>query len=499
MSFKELNLNKGFNKPKLEPKDHKSDVNIQRAIPKTGIERQASKINIDSKSKIERKRVSTVSRNKIEKSKVCTISKNKIERPKVRFDQNKKFKQLKNAKIENPKIQKNKINPKKRYRTKPKAFNLDGYVKRVVDNWLYNIRKRQTQLRLDYGKQHVYAKDRNFVKVYNHRRFYNYAGLVYRIIEKTTGKIRYGSTLGTLEDRWSWYKKDALKNSNDPNVTPFHRRILEFIRLGRNPDNEFIVRPVDICFDVNTLAMREDYWIKKHKTQHPSKGYNIKGGGVGIKLDVPISKVVSGIACGYNIEDIRKSLSSSMGLNFSRKTVSRRVKHYWGGKKEARRCFLKPVLEKIIKDGYKTNDIIQSFGKHGRNIVERAIPQLFEYKTFSEIRRNYLKQDLIKFIKMGLGPKAIDKQMQNHSLTEINNTIKEEWGSLDLAQKFLWKDLIISKIRNGEHPNRFLKEFGYSENSAKSQYNRVLQRLFNGMTYKQIKEKINNSNNSNYF
>jgi hypothetical protein len=170
-----------------------------------------------------------------------------------------------------------------------------------------------------------------------------------------------------------------------------------------------------------------------------------------------------------------------------------------GGKNEARRRFLKPVLEKIIKDGYKTNDIIQSFGKHGRNIVDRAIPQLFENKSFSEIRRDYLKQDLIKLLKMGLGPKAIDIQMKNHSLTEINNVIKEEWGSLDLAQKFLWKDLIISKIRNGEHPNKFLKNFGYSENSAKSQYNRVLQRLFNSMTYKQIKEKINNSSNSNYF
>jgi hypothetical protein len=332
MSFKELNLNKGFNKPKLEPKDHKNDVNIQRATPKTRIEHKNSKLNIDSTNKIERIRISTVSRNKIERPKVSTVSKNKIERTKVRIDQNKKFEQLNIAKIKNPEIQKNKINPKKRYRTKPKGINLDGYVKPVVDGWLNNVRKRQTQLRLDSGKQHVYAKDRNFVKAYNLRSFYNYAGLVYRIIEKTTGKIRYGSTLGTLEDRWRLYKKDALKNSNDPNVTPFHRRILETIRLGRNPDNQFIIRPVDICLDVNTLAMREDYWIKKHKTQDPLKGYNIKGGGVGIKLDVPISKVVNGIACGYNIEDIKESLSSSMGLNFSRKTISRRVKHYWGAK-----------------------------------------------------------------------------------------------------------------------------------------------------------------------
>lgn len=327
MSFKEPNFNKGFNKPKLEPKDYKNDVNTHRVSPKTKIENQNPKLNIGSKNKIERLKVSTPSRNKIEILKVKTVSNNKIEKPKLSIDQKNKLEQLKNDKIKNPEIQKNKINPKKRYLTNPKDVNLEGYVKPVVDDWLDNVRKRQIQLRLGPGKQYISLKDRN----------------------------------------------------------------------------------------------------------------------------------------------------------------------------EAIRHFLKPVLEKIIKDGYKTNDIIQSFGKHGRNIVDRAIPQLFENKSFSEIRRNYLKKDLIKFIKMGLGPKAIDKQLQNHSLTEINSAIKEEWGSLDLAQKFLWKDLIISKIRNGEHPKRFLLEFGYSENSARSQYNRVFQRLFNGMTYKQIKEKINNSSNSNYF
>ena len=265
------------------------------------------------------------------------------------------------------------------------------------------------------------------------------------------------------------------------------------MKAGKDLDKLFIMRPVDICFDVNTLALREDYWIKKHKTQDPSKGYNIKGGGVGIKLDVPISKIVKGIASGYNIEDTKDSISNSIGMNFSRKTVSRRIKQYWGGKKEARIRFLKPVLENIIRDGYKTNDIVHSFGSFGRNIVERVIPQMFEQKSFSEVRRDYLKKALKKYITMGLGLKAIDRKMKYHGLTEINNAIKEEWGSLDLAQKRLWKPIIIAKIRNGEHPNKILIYFGYSENTAKSQYNRVFKRLFKGMTYNQIKERIKNS------
>lgn len=85
--------------------------------------------------------------------------------------------------------------------------------------------------------------------------------------------------------------------------------------------------------------------------------------------------------------------------------------------------------------------------------------------------------------------------MKYHGLTEINDAIKEEWGSLDLAQKKLWKRIILLRIGSGYHPNKILMDFGYSENSAKSQYNRVLKRLFNGMTYKQIKENINISSN----
>jgi hypothetical protein len=137
MSFKDLNLNKGFSKPKykekdtpkLDQKELKNDVNKPSTSPKVRIERQKSKPNLYSK-------------NKIEGSKLSAVSRNKIERPKLSKDQNIKFEQVKptskrdsNRKIEaptgkitiNPKnknfknqdIQKIKINPQERYRTKP--------------------------------------------------------------------------------------------------------------------------------------------------------------------------------------------------------------------------------------------------------------------------------------------------------------------------------------------------------------------------------------------
>jgi hypothetical protein len=80
-------------------------------------------------------------------------------------------------------------------------------------------------------------------------------------------------------------------------------------------------------------------------------------------------------------------------------------------------------------------------------------------------------------------------------LTEIKIALKEDWGGLDLAHRKLWKPIILSLLRNGDHSEKILIDFGYTKNTAKSQYNRVLKRLFNGMTYTQIKEKIKNSRN----
>ena len=461
-----------------------------------------NKVSNNSIDKLNDKSIAKIKDIKYNLNKSCANQKVKIDQKKSKSNINKRFKFEKSKRKntlsskENPReIQKFKYCPRSRYRTKPLEINLGKYVKPVVDKWFKDIKKNQKQLQLNKGKRFISKKENNFTNVYSKRGLYNYAGVVYRIIEKGTGKIRYGSTQGTLEGRWNWYKMDALRNINNPSITSFHREILKSMKIGKDVDNNYIMRPVDVCFDINTLALREYYWIDKHNTQDPSKGYNIKGGGVGIRLDVPMSKIAKGIAYGLSINDIKILLSNSTGMNFSRKTISRRIKQYWGGKEEARKRFLKPVLEGIIKDGYKTNDIIHTFNIYGRNIVERIIPQMFSKKSFSDVRRDYLKKLLVKYITMGLGPKAIDKNLKFHGLTEIQNTIKEEWGSLDLAQKKLWKPIFITRLREGDHPSKILLEFGYSENSAKSQYNRVLKRLFNGMTYNQIKEKIKNKRN----
>jgi hypothetical protein len=374
-----------------------------------------------------------------------------------------------------------------RYFKDPLEINLESFTNSIVNKWIKSAKKHQKQLKLDIGHNYITLKNKKMIEVYLNRGYYNFTGVVYRIIEKGTGKMRYGATRDTIETRWDWYKKVALRNKNNSNILPIYRSILNKMRMGISIDREFIIRPVDICFDVNTLAIRENYWIVRHNTQNPIKGYNVKGGGVGIKLDVPIHEIAKFIAKGYNYNRMREQIYIKHKLKISMKTRGRRVDQYWGSKEKARKKFLKPVLEKLISMGYNSNDITNAFGIHGRNVIDRMIPRLFNNSSFSVVRRKHLINTIKPLILNGLGPVALNERLNLFGQKEIENAIKEEWGSLNEAQKILWKPIIINKIKNGELPLKILLDLGYSENTAKSQYNRVLKRLFKGMTYQELK------------
>lgn len=55
--------------------------------------------------------------------------------------------------LKHQEIQQIKVNPKRRYRSKPAEIKLDKYINPVVNGYLNNVKKRQIQLRLDSGKR----------------------------------------------------------------------------------------------------------------------------------------------------------------------------------------------------------------------------------------------------------------------------------------------------------------------------------------------------------
>ncbi|MFW9864890.1 MAG: hypothetical protein ACFFEN_02230 [Candidatus Thorarchaeota archaeon] len=295
--------------------------------------------------------------------------------------------------------------------------------------------------------------------------------------------------MDTLNVRWQNYKKFALKNKHLRNLLPIEQAILDTIDSGLNPDDAFITRPVEICFDYNTLRERENYWINKHDTRNPRKGFNsYRGGGGGPKIHLPIGIIAGYIAKGFKATKIAGLFFTEQNILIGRKTVSRRIDEYWGGFDKARQLFLKPVLKELIKSGYNSHDISVAFGKKGRNIVERLIPSLFDVDSFGEARRVFLVEIIEKLIIEGLGPVGMAKRLKNFGENEIAARISEEWGSLREAQKVLWRPIIIQSFKDGMSGPDILLSLGYKESTAKKKHNQIFERLFWGMSTEEVKE-----------
>ena len=375
-----------------------------------------------------------------------------------------------------------------RYRNPPRHIDLNSYIRPILDKYLKSIKSRQKQLKLNVNQNFITLRTRKMIDIYINRGLYDYVGTVYRIIEKSTGKMLYGFTLDPLSVRWQNYKDFSLKNRDSGSLLPIERVIVNAIEMGKNPDDTFLVKPVEICFDYNTLRIREDYWINKHDTRNPNKGFNsYRGGGGGPKIHLPIGIIVGYVAKGFKATKISKLLLDEHNILVGRRTVSRRINEYWGGLFDARRRFLRPVLEELIKTGYNSNDIVKAFGKKGRNIVDRLIPSIFGVDSFNKARGIYLLRIIEKLVIEGLGPVAMARRLEYFGEAEIVNRIAEEWGSLKQAQEILWRPIIIQSFRDGMSGPDILLSLGYKETTAKKKHNQIFTRLFWGMKTEDVR------------
>ena len=377
----------------------------------------------------------------------------------------------------------------RKYRKPARKINLDNYVKNVIEKYKETLKKNRKQLKLQVGQKYISLNNKKLINIYVNRGLYDYTGIIYRIIEIGSGKMLYGLTTDPISIRWQNYKDLAEKHRYYKYKLTIEQAILNTIDRNIDPDSIFIIKPVEICFDLNTLRKRERYWVKRHNTTNPRTGYNSnKGGGGGPKASLPMIVIAKYIAYGYNIKKITTLLNKVHGIIIDRRTVSRRIVEYWKSKLNSQKAFLKPVLIQLIKDGYNTNDISEAYGSAGRNIIERYIPRLFNGMNFSQVRRRILIEIIKDLIIEGLGQEAMDKKFERFGWREIDNTIKEKWESLYNAQKLLWKPIIIKKLKAGWEGPEILMSLGYAKSTAYSKHNQIMKRLFGGMNTKQLKE-----------
>lgn len=123
-----------------------------------------------------------------------------------------------------------------------------------------------------------YKKISKFMKelilVYKEMCYYSSMGIgkkmiIYKITNKTNGKVYIGKTKRTLEKRWK-------QHCNNANV-PFKRFKLheDILKYG---SDVFIVEQIDEAFTVEDANNKEVYWIGYYNSRFPN-GYNVSKGG----------------------------------------------------------------------------------------------------------------------------------------------------------------------------------------------------------------------------
>jgi len=374
-------------------------------------------------------------------------------------------------------------NEEQNLETNQSRINLQEYIEPILKNYsskVDNFKKKQLRFGLDF----VPNNSPSLFKAYNNRGKCDWVGIVYKVTEfliennkKFEGRILYGYTTDTLERRWERYKTHA--NNDFMENQKIHNAILKIQISGKNPDEFFIREVIEVHFDDILMRKRERFWIAKEKTQDPKIGFNSNKGGEGrSKIRISMKDLIKYLALGYGASHIARIISDHQKYTISKNTIRRRINEYWGDYKKAKEKFLKPVLEGLIIDGFRSKDIINAFGKRGRNIVETKIPLYFNEMTFLEVRRNYLLNKLTKILPYVSIEDKVFSQLENFGRVEIINLINNTWGGFHKAQRKLRQSIVIELLRANLGGPAIFSTLGYSNSYSYHHHNDLMQKLF---------------------
>lgn len=141
--------------------------------------------------------------------------------------------------------------------------------------------------------------------------------IIYKITNKTNGKIYIGQTVGKLETRWKRHVR-----SKDDSI--FHRAI------RKHGAESFTVEKIDIACSIEELNEKEKYWIAHYDSLNRDKGYNMTAGGrsgaVDMKRTEATKQKIADAIRGENHWNATKVLNVETGEIFS--TVSAAAKAY---------------------------------------------------------------------------------------------------------------------------------------------------------------------------
>ena len=368
---------------------------------------------------------------------------------------------------------------------------VDGFVKTVVDDYMESLDRSKLQYRQLHFQDYV-SDPSDVDRIYNNRKKYVWAGIVYRITElkeengkKVEGRKLYGYTTRNLEARWEDYKSNSL--GEDRVDLPLHNAIFNmdekynYGEIDGDVDNWFKREVIEVHWDVHSMRRREIYWIDKDNTQDPAVGFNtLSGGGGALKVNIPIRLLADYITRGLKVKDIKIELEYH-GIYLSTTTIHSRIKELYGSFLEARKLFLKPVIKQLIAEGYKQYEIFAGFESGIKQFsAVYIIPQLFGI-PYAALRKEFLLKSVTTILKVGIQDLTYEKIysfLPQFGEFEIGRLIRYNWGSLLSAKNQFRREIVIYLFRKGASDEFILELIGHG----------TFDRLFDGMNIYEARE-----------
>ena len=171
-----------------------------------------------------------------------------------------------------------------------------------------------------------------------------------------------------------------------------------------------------------------------------------------------------------------------------------RNNNHLGSVKRVKKIFLKPVINQLIKEGYKRHEIQSVLGQaESRPYLQKLIPKLFDGIFYTTLREQSILEMISTILETGISSLTygkIQSFLPQFGAHEIKRLIKEEWGGIFEAKIQFGREIAIYLFRRGMSDEYILKVLGYSKTtiSRDSERVKVFKKLFNGMTAAEARE-----------
>ena len=353
-----------------------------------------------------------------------------------------------------------------------------------------------------------------------------YYGIIYKITEKSTNKVRIGQARGSFQARWNKYKNaakmDISKISGD--VRSFEKLLKDYIDFGLDIDN---VGPGinNEYFEVEILALvphhedsqisqailndLEEHYVRRFRANNRFFGYNILPGGdpsrflaqETIKKQEPSSIELESAIDDSIFNSLTKSeVAESFGVSES--TLERWIQNAFKKREngvlvamtysEKRFERITEILKPYLEQGYSPSQLANIFGVSPSTITN-WIKRMYEGKnwqqTMMDIMPRLIKEKIIEghinYDELAKDFPGIPKRHE-----KIENFINKYIDDLTKSQlKYYQKQAGIDLIKENKNAKEILLKLGYSPDSLRSNYQveKKFSELFDGMTYEEAR------------